>query len=138
MRQRDNWGIQVLINSWKQKAKQLKREIHAVYLAMKDPRTPWYARALAAVIVGYAFSPIDLIPDPIPILGYLDDLVILPLGIILLVKVIPPEILSDCRAKAAAEAKSKKPKNWIAGSIIIAIWVVLILLTTQYIFQVIQ
>lgn len=124
-----------MIEAWKLKAKQLKRDIHAVYLAMKDPRTPWYARALAAIIVGYAFSPIDLIPDPIPVLGYLDDLVLLPLGIILLVKVIPPEILSDCRAKAAAEAGSKKPKNWIAGSIIIAIWVGLILLTAHYIFQ---
>jgi uncharacterized membrane protein YkvA (DUF1232 family) len=78
----------MLIGNWKQKAKQLKREVHAFYLAMKDPRTPWFARVLAAVIVGYAFSPIDLIPDPIPILGYLDDLVLLPLGILLLVKII--------------------------------------------------
>jgi uncharacterized membrane protein YkvA (DUF1232 family) len=88
--------------------------------------------------VGYAFSAIDLIPDPIPIFGYLDDLVLLPLGIILLVKIIPPEILSDCRAKTVAEAGSKKPKNWIAGSIIIAIWVGLIFLTCRYILQAIQ
>ncbi len=126
------------IDSWKQKAKQLKREIHAVYLAMKDPRTPWYARVLAAIIVGYAFSPIDLIPDPIPILGYLDDLVLLPLGIFLLIKIIPSEVLLECRAKASASINSKKPKNWIAGSIIIAIWVGLIILTARYIFQAIQ
>ena len=128
----------MLIDTWKQKAKQLKCEIHAVYLAMKDLRTPWYARALAAIIVGYAFSPIDLIPDPIPILGYLDDLVLLPLGIVLLVKIIPSEVLLECRAKAAASAASKKPKNWVAGSIIIAIWIGLILVTARYIFKAMQ
>ena len=105
---------------------------------MKDPRTPWYARVLAAIIVGYAFNPIDLIPDPIPILGYLDDLVLLPLGIILLVKIIPSEVLMECRARAAASANGKRPKNWVAGSIIIAIWVGLIVLTARYIFQAIQ
>jgi uncharacterized membrane protein YkvA (DUF1232 family) len=128
----------MLIENWKKKAKQIKREIHAVYLAMKDPMTPWYARVLAAVIVGYAFSPIDLIPDPIPILGYLDDLVLLPLGILLLVKIIPSEVLVECRAKAAASGGNKKPKNWVAGSIIIAIWVGLIFLTARYIMQAIQ
>jgi uncharacterized membrane protein YkvA (DUF1232 family) len=87
---------------------------------MKDPRTPWYARVLAAIIVGYAFSPIDLIPDPIPVLGYLDDLFLLPLGIVLLVKIIPIEVLLECRAKAAASAASLKPKNWVAGSIIMS------------------
>lgn len=128
----------MLIDNWKQKAKQLKREIHAIYLAMKDHRTPWYARVLAAVIVGYAFSPIDLIPDPIPVLGYLDDLVLLPLGILLLVKIIPPEVLVECRAKANAPDNTKKPKNWIAGSIIIAIWLCLIFVTARYIYQAIQ
>jgi uncharacterized membrane protein YkvA (DUF1232 family) len=106
--------LQERINADRQlekKAKQLKREIHAVYLAMKDPRTPWYAQVLAVVIVGYAFSPIDLIPDPIPILGYLDDLVLLTLGILLLVKIIPSEIFLDCRAKAAAFESSKKTEE---------------------------
>ena len=124
-----------MLTEWKQRAKQLKREIHAVYLAMKDPRTPWYARALAAVIVGYAFSPIDLIPDPIPVLGYLDDLVLLPLGVILLVKMLPAEVMTDCRAKAAAAAGGKKPTNWIAGGIIVAIWAILIYLTGRYLWQ---
>lgn len=77
----------MLSGNWKPKANQLKCEIHAVYLAMKDPRTPWYARVMAAVIVGYAFSPIDLIPDPIPILGYLNDLVLIPLNIFLLLNI---------------------------------------------------
>lgn len=126
------------IDSWKQKAKQLKREIHAVYLAMKDPRTPWVARVLAAIIVGYAFSPIDLIPDPIPILGYLDDLVLLPLGILLLIKLIPSDVLLECRAKAAAFAGGKEPKNWVAGVIIIAIWAGLIIVAARWIFQAIH
>jgi uncharacterized membrane protein YkvA (DUF1232 family) len=126
----------MFIESWKNKAKQLKGEIHSVYLAMKGPRTPWYARVLAAIIVGYAFSPIDLIPDPIPILGYLDDLVLLPLGVILLVKIIPPEILSECRARAAATAASNKPKNWIAGLIIIALWIGLFLLVVHYVLKI--
>ncbi len=66
--------------NWKQRAKQLKIETYALYLAYKDPRTPWYAKIFAACVVGYAFSPIDLIPDPIPILGYLDDLILVPNG----------------------------------------------------------
>jgi len=127
-----------MLTEWKKRAKQLKREIHAVYLAMKDPRTPWYARALAAVIVGYAFSPIDLIPDPIPVLGYLDDLVLLPLGVLLLVKLLPPDVMADCRAKAAAAAGGKRPTNWIAGGIIVGIWAILIYLTVRYLWQFIE
>jgi uncharacterized membrane protein YkvA (DUF1232 family) len=123
------------IDSWKQKAKQFKQEVHAVCLAMKDPRTPWYARVLAAIVVGYAFSPIDLIPDPIPVLGYLDDLVLIPLGIMLLVKLIPSEVLQDCRAKAAASASSKTPKNWVAACIVIAIWIGLIAVTAHFIWR---
>ena len=126
------------INTWKDKAKRLKREIHAVYFAMKDPRTPWYARVLAAIIVSYAFSPIDLIPDAIPILGLLDDLVLLPLGIILLVKIIPSEVLLECRAKADASAAIKKPKNWVASSMIIAIWVGIIIVTGWYLLKAIK
>lgn len=133
-----SFKIQMLVDSWKHKAKELKREIHAVYLAMKDPRTPWYARVLAAIIVGYAFSPIDLIPDPVPILGYLDDLVLLPLGIMLLVKIIPREILIECRARAATADDSKKPKNWIAGIFIIAIWIGLFILMTRFMLRAIQ
>ena len=123
---------------WKQRAQQLKREVYALYLAYKDPRVPRHARIFAAIVVGYAFSPIDLIPDPIPILGYLDDLVLLPLGIALLIKIIPAEVLRDSRVKAAASADSRKPKNWIAGSIIIAIWVGLIFWTARCIFRAIQ
>ena len=120
---------------WKQRARELKREIHAVYLAIKDPRTPWYARVLATVIVGYAFSPIDLIPDPIPVLGYLDDLVLLPLGVMLLMRLLPAEVMADCRAKAAVSAGGKKPTNWVAGAIIGAIWLAAIYLTARFLWD---
>lgn len=107
----------------KQFAKKLKNEIYAIYLASKDPRVPWYAKLLAITITAYAFSPIDLIPDPIPIVGYLDDLVIIPLGIWLVLKLIPQPVMIDCREKAEALKSQGKPKNWIAGGIIVVIWI---------------
>ncbi|MGV0025004.1 YkvA family protein [Phormidesmis priestleyi] len=103
-------------------ARNLKQEIHVVYLASKDPRVPWYARLLAVLIGAYAVSPIDLIPDFIPILGYLDDLILVPLGIWLVLKMIPPAVLSDCRSQAAAHQFDRQPKNWIVASAIVTLW----------------
>jgi len=120
------------IERWKQKARNLKKETFAIYLAYKDPRVPWYAKLLAACVVGYALSPIDLIPDPIPILGYLDDLVLIPLGIALVVRLIPPAVLQECRQKAETAFSRDKPKNWIAGTIIIVIWIIVFALTIFY------
>ena len=94
---------------WKARARQLKAEVYALYLAYRDPRVPWYAKVLAACVVGYALSPIDLIPDFIPVLGYLDDLVLIPLGIALTLRLIPPEVLDECRARACAELAEGKP-----------------------------
>ena len=111
------------LDSWKARAKQLKTEVYALYLAYKDTRTPWYARVFAAVVVGYAFSPIDLIPDPIPILGYLDDLVLIPLGIYLAVKMIPPLVMEESRAKAKLVIAQGKPVNKLAAAIIVLIWI---------------
>jgi uncharacterized membrane protein YkvA (DUF1232 family) len=110
------------IKSWKTKAKQLRTEIVALYLASKHPGTPWYAKVLAALIIGYALSPIDLIPDFIPVVGYLDDLIIVPAGIALLIKIIPRGILEECRAKAQSDLLNRKPKNWVAAIIIVLIW----------------
>lgn len=112
-----------LMNTWKQRAKALKSDILALYLACKDPRMPWHARLMAAAVVGYAFSPIDLIPDPIPVLGYLDDLILIPLGIYLVIRWTPPDLLADCRQKARSLEGQKMPKNWLAGVIIVALWV---------------
>ncbi len=108
--------------TWKQQLRQLKKETYAIYLACKDPRVPWYAKALAGCVVAYAFSPIDLIPDFIPVIGYLDDLIIVPVGIWLVLQVIPPAVLAECRQKAAATISQDKPKNWIAAGMIVGIW----------------
>jgi uncharacterized membrane protein YkvA (DUF1232 family) len=88
-----------VITGWKQRAKQLKTAVYVIYLVSKDRRVPWYTRLLAACVIGYAFSPIDLIPDPIPILGYLDDLVLVPLGIALVLKLVPEPVLADRRRR---------------------------------------
>jgi uncharacterized membrane protein YkvA (DUF1232 family) len=117
---------------WKAKARKLKLEVYALYLVSKDRRVPWYARVVAVAVVAYAFSPIDLIPDPIPVLGYLDDLILIPLGIALVIKLIPAEVMQDCREKAAVTMQSGKPKNWVAGGIIILIWVGLFAFTCYY------
>ena len=113
------------IGAWKLRARQLKVETYAVYLAYKDPRVPWHARLFAACVVAYAFSPIDLIPDPIPILGYLDDLVLVPLGVALALKMIPQSVLAECREKAQSTINQGKPTNWVAAGFIIAVWLLL-------------
>ena len=124
------------MQSLKQVARRLKKETYAVYLASIDQRVPWYARILAAFTVAYAFSPIDLIPDFIPILGYLDDLIIVPVGIWLVLKMIPPQVLAECRQKAAAQIQRGKPINRAAAAVIIAIWMGLGILTAMWLKQI--
>ncbi|MEJ7840555.1 MAG: DUF1232 domain-containing protein [Rubrobacter sp.] len=106
-------------------AKRLKAELYALYLAYRDPRVPFHARVFAAVVVAYAFSPIDLIPDPIPVLGYLDDLILVPLGIALAVRMIPPAVLAECRAKAREAAARAGPKGTAAAVVVVGIWLLL-------------
>ena len=106
---------------WQQKARHLKREVFALYFAVRDPRVPWYAKALAACVVGYAASPIDLIPDFIPVLGYLDDLVLIPLGVLAVRAMVSEAVLEDCRKKAGRLCE--KPRSWIAAGVVVAIWV---------------
>jgi uncharacterized membrane protein YkvA (DUF1232 family) len=89
-----------LLQRWKRWARAIRREARAVYRASKDPRVPWYAKALAVCVVGYLFSPIDLIPDFIPVLGYLDDLIIVPAGLLLVIRLIPPEVMQEYRDAA--------------------------------------
>ncbi|MCM3674642.1 YkvA family protein [Peribacillus simplex] len=107
------------IKAW---TRNLKKHVFILYFAYKDNRVPWYAKLFAACVVAYAFSPIDLIPDFIPILGYIDDVIIVPLGIMLALKMIPASVLTDCEEKAEELMKKGKPKNWIVGAIIILVW----------------
>jgi uncharacterized membrane protein YkvA (DUF1232 family) len=104
-------------------ARRLKQETYTLYLAYRNASTPWYARILAAIVVAYAFSPIDLVPDFIPLLGYLDDLILVPLGIALTLKMIPEEVLTEARAEAEKSFQDGKPRNWAAGAIILLIWI---------------
>ena len=101
-------------------ARIVKRDVHALYLASRDPRVPWYAKALALVVAAYALSPIDLIPDFIPVLGYLDDLILLPLGVLLVLKLIPRDIMAECRVKA--DTAQRPPVSRGAAVVIACIW----------------
>lgn len=127
-----------MLDRLRQRARRLKTELYALYLAYRDPRVPWYARLFAACVVGYAFSPIDLIPDPIPILGYLDDLVLVPLGITLALRMIPPAVMAECRVRAAELMQQGKPTNWIAAGVIVAIWLLLAALTAVWLLRVLR
>lgn len=109
------------LSNTKHWARAIKRDVHAVWLAARDPRTPWIAKALALVVAAYAVSPIDLIPDFIPVLGYLDDIIIVPLGIMLVVKLIPPEVMNELR-KTAANA-TEYPVSRMAAGVFITIWI---------------
>jgi uncharacterized membrane protein YkvA (DUF1232 family) len=112
------------IHKLRQWARMIKRDVVVLYLAARDPRVPWYAKAVAACVAAYALSPIDLIPDFIPVLGYLDDVLLVPLGIALAIRLIPPPVLEEHRITAAAHA-GKRPISRIAAAVIIGIWVVL-------------
>jgi uncharacterized membrane protein YkvA (DUF1232 family) len=102
-------------------ARRLIRDVHAVYLAAADPQLPWYVKILAAAVAGYALSPIDLIPDFIPVLGYADDLIIVPLGIWLVVSLIPPQVMAEYRARA--DAAERRPRSTVAAVAIVATWI---------------
>lgn len=126
------------LERWKQRASQLTKDTYAIYLACKDPRVPWYTKLFAASVVAYALSPIDLVPDFIPVLGYLDDLVLIPLGIALLVKTIPKPVLAECREKAQAAMAGGRPRNWKAGAVIIVIWLLLLSLVVLFVVRAIR
>lgn len=112
------------IKTW---ARKLKRKIFLLYFAYQDRRTPWYAKIFAVCIVAYAFSPIDLIPDFIPVLGYLDDVILIPLGIAFVLKMIPASVIREHEAAAEERMKRGKPKNLVAGSLILFVWIAAII-----------
>lgn len=124
-----------LLADLKQRAHHLKAETFALYLAARDPRTPWYAKLLVAGIVAYAFSPIDLIPDFVPVLGYLDDLILIPMGIALAIKLVPHSVLAECRARAQETIQNGKPASRAAGAVIVVIWLVLVALCIVWVYE---
>lgn len=122
-----------IIESLKRKIEQLNDEIYALWLAYKDPRTPRYAKVFAALVAGYALSPIDLIPDPIPVLGYLDDAILLPLGVILARRMIPDDVLSDCRDRAREMTeRGEKPTSRVAAVVVVVLWIATAVLVTFF------
>ncbi|MDP2729567.1 MAG: YkvA family protein [Dehalococcoidales bacterium] len=123
------------MSTLKEKARKLKGELYAVYLACRDRRTPWYAKAIILLIVVYAASPIDLIPDFIPVLGYLDDLIIIPAGIYLALKMIPVEVMEECRGKAGEPLGAKT--RWAGAGIIIALWLLALYLVIRFTWRIV-
>lgn len=111
----------------KERAKKIKADVPAVFLALKDKRTPVFAKVMAAVTVAYALSPIDLIPDFIPVLGYLDDVILLPAMIALVIKLIPHNVWSECREKSENMWADGKPKKWYYAIPVVFVWAVIIL-----------
>ena len=108
------------------RARRLKREVYALYLAVRDPGTPWYAKLLGVAVVGYALSPIDLIPDFIPVLGLLDDLILVPAGIALVLRMVPAEVMARCRERARAELSGKRLVSRTAMCLIILVWILVL------------
>jgi uncharacterized membrane protein YkvA (DUF1232 family) len=117
-----------MLQTLKRRAGALKAETYALYLAMRDRRTPWYAKLLAGAVVAYAVSPIDLIPDFIPVLGYLDDLILLPLGIWLALRAIPEPVMAEARARAAQALDARAPRSRAAAVVVVVIWVAMAML----------
>ena len=113
-----------MLQKWKSIVRKLKEDIYTLYLAYRDPRVPLHARVVLIITVAYAFSPIDLIPDFIPVLGYLDDLLLLPLGIWLSIKLLPPEVLNEYREKAKQQLLERKP-NYTMAVIIVILWLLM-------------
>ena len=116
------------LEMWKQRARRLSAQAYALYLAYRHPRTPWYAKVFAALIVGYVFSPIDPIPDFIPGVGLLDEMVVVPIGVLLAAKMIPPDVFEECTEKAREVAEGEKPVSRIAAVVIVAVWVLCVAL----------
>ena len=117
------------LDAWKRRARQLSAQTYALYLAYRDPRTPWYAKVFAALVVGYVFSPIDPIPDWIPAVGLLDEMVVVPIGVLVAAKMIPPQVMEESREKAREVAEGEKPINRVAAVVVVAVWLLCAALT---------
>ena len=108
--------------AWKRRVRQLSAQTYALYLAYRHPRTPWYAKVFAALVVGYVFSPIDPIPDFIPGVGLLDEMVVVPIGVLIAAKLIPRQVMEECQEKAREVAEGEKPVSRVAAMVVVALW----------------
>ena len=116
------------VEAWKQRARQLSAQTYALYLAYRHPRTPWYAKVFAALVVGYVFSPIDPIPDFLPGVGLLDEMVVVPIGVLIAAKLIPQEVLEECKEKAREVAEGEKPVSRVAAAVVVTVWLLCVAL----------
>ena len=116
------------LDAWKRRARQLSAQTYALYLAYRDPRTPWYAKVFAALVVGYVFSPIDPLPDWIPAVGLLDEMVVVPIGVLVAAKMIPPQVMEESREKAREVAEGEKPVSRGAAVLVIIVWLLCVVL----------
>jgi uncharacterized membrane protein YkvA (DUF1232 family) len=116
------------------RARALRQELAALWFCMRHPRTPFIAKAVAAAVVAYAFSPIDLIPDFIPVLGYVDDLILLPIGVWVVLRLVPTDVMDECRVQAAQwlAQRQPKPRSYVGAAIIVAVWLTLLWLAWRW------
>lgn len=115
-------------DKWKERSARLKTETYALYLAARHPGTPWYVKVLAVAIVGYALSPIDIIPDFIPVLGLLDDMIIVPVGLAICIKMVPRDVMKECRKSAAGAVVGSARAARVAAVVVIVVWLILLCL----------
>jgi len=121
-----------ILDAFRARVRRLRDDTYALFLAARHPGTPWYAKLFAAAVVAYAISPIDLIPDFIPVLGYLDDLVLVPLGIVAAIWMIPPQVLAECRERARNDSLHATSAGRIAAIVVIGIWLILAALCARW------
>ncbi len=124
--------------NWQEKAEALERQVYILYLAYRHPRTPWYAKALALGVVAYALSPIDLIPDFIPLFGYVDDLLIVPVGVLLVIKLVPPQVMEECKRRAAEMQAEGAPQFRWMGLVVVLLWLAVLAFVVVLVVRFIQ
>ena len=123
-----------MFDALKTRARKLKKETFALYFAYRDPRTPWYAKVWAIIVLAYALSPIDLIPDFVPVLGYLDDLILVPAGIALALKMIPAGVMDDAHRSAEQAAGGKFRVGYVGAAVIVLVWVMILIAFARILF----
>src|SRR5688500_562040 len=116
------------LEAWKRRARQLSAQTYALYLAYRHPRAPWYAKVFAARVVGYVFRPIDPIPDLLPRVGLLDEMVVVPIGVLIAAKMIPPQVMEECQEKAREVAEGEKPVSRVAAVVVVTVWLLCVAL----------